>query len=211
MKHKSTSSEIDQQDQDTLPTELTAEQQYNDDNDQLEDDGPSLGVDADAQTALLRAEIDQLKKRVSTLEGDVKEAESARLRSIADFQTFRRRSDEQRIESMRFANSELIIGLLPVLDNFERALAAAQKNQSFEGLMGGVELILRQLNDFLVKQGVEQIEAVGQEFDPNFHEAIMRVDPVDQPENIVVAEMQKGYKHHNRVLRPSMVKVAKSE
>lgn len=154
---------------------------------------------------------ESVSARIADLEGKVKQEHDAYLRALADFQNFRRRSEEQRAEVAQFANRELILGLLPVLDNFERALAAAEKNQSYEAVMGGVGLILRQLQDFLKRHGVEPIEAVGKEFDPEQHEAVARVEDSDHPENTVVDEVQRGYRMHSRVLRPSLVRVARSE
>src|ERR1041385_4230323 len=146
--------------------------------------------------------------RIAQLEKELSEAKDQYLRAMADFQNYRRRSDEQRGESAQFANREPILGLLPVLDDFDGAMAAAEESQSFEKLMGGVALTQRKLQDFLAKHGVEPIEATGAEFDPNYHEAIGRVEDSEHPENTVVEDLRKGYKMHNRVLRPSMVKVA---
>lgn len=168
-------------------------------------DGPSVA------TATPESETERLKARVAELEKQLDQQQDQHLRAIADFQNTRRRIEEGKNEAIQFANREVILGLLPVLDNFERALAAAEKSQSYEALMGGVALTLRQLQDFLKKNGVEPIAAQGQEFDPNFHEAVARVDDGDHPENSVVEELQRGYTMHNRVLRPSMVKVARSE
>jgi molecular chaperone GrpE len=169
-----------------------------------------MGGDGATAVAAETTKLDALKARVSELEKQVSDEKNAHLRALADYQNYRRRSDEQRREAQQFANRELVLGLLPVLDNFERALAAAGKNQNYEALIGGVSLTMRQLQDYLTKHGVEPIEAVGQEFDPNFHEAVMRVEDSEHPENTVVEEVQKGYKMHNRVLRPTMVKVAHS-
>jgi molecular chaperone GrpE len=154
-------------------------------------------------------ELETLRARVAELEKQVEQEHAQYLRVLADFQNYRRRNEEQRGELQQFANREMILGLLPIVDNFERALAAAEKNQSYEALVGGVALTLRQLQEFLTKQGVEPIEAVGKEFDPNLHEAVMRVEDSEHPENTVVDEVQKGYTMHSRVLRPSMVKVAR--
>ncbi len=129
------------------------------------------------------------------------------LRTLADFQNFRRRNEEQMREFRQYASRELIVGLLPILDNFQRALAAAEQNQTYESLVGGVSLTLRQLQELLVKQGVKPIEALGKEFDPTYHEAVVRVEEGDEPENTVVEELQAGYTMHDRVLRPAMVKV----
>src|SRR2546427_4174076 len=158
--------------------------------------GPQGGDGATAEAAEI-SEIDSLKARIAELEKQVEDEKNAHLRALADYQNYRRRSDEQRREAQQFANRELVLGLLPALDNFERALAAAEKNQSYDALIGGVSLTMRQIQDYLAKNGVEPIEAVGKEFDPNFHEAVMRVEDSEHPENTVVEEVQKGYKMHN--------------
>lgn len=162
-------------------------------------------------TENLAEELEALRARVAELEKQVEQEHAQYLRAMADFQNFRRRHEEQRGEVQQFANREMIMALLPIVDNFERALAAADKNQSYEALVGGVALILRQLQEFLNKHGVEPIDAIGKEFDPNLHEAVMRVEDSEHPENTVVDELQKGYTMHSRVLRPSMVKVARSK
>ncbi|MCC6728314.1 MAG: nucleotide exchange factor GrpE [Chthonomonadales bacterium] len=155
------------------------------------------------------AEVKELRARVAELEQQVEQERDRALRTQADFQNFRRRIDEQRAEQARFATRELLLGLLPIIDNFERALAASERTSNYEALVGGVSLTLRQLHDFLSRNGVAPIEAMGEEFDPNLHEAVMRVDDSDHPENSVVEELRRGYTMHDRVLRPSMVKVAR--
>jgi molecular chaperone GrpE len=146
--------------------------------------------------------------RVADLEKQLKDAQDQNLRTLAEFQNFRRRMEEENRRYAAFANEELVRTFLPILDNFERALAAAEKNQSFEALMGGVALTHRQLLDLLKKNGVEPIETKGKSFDPNFHEAVERVSEADEPENTIVQELQRGYMMNSRVLRPSLVKVA---
>ena len=157
------------------------------------------------------AEISALSARVAELEAKCADAENRYLRCLADFQNYRRRAEEQRSEIAQFANREFIIGLLPVLDNFERAVAAANQAQSVEAFADGVSLILRQLTDLLQKAGVTRIEALGRQFDPNYHEAVERIHDGGHPENTIVEEVQPGYVMQGRVLRPSMVKVALPE
>lgn len=166
------------------------------------------GAGAEAATEL-NPEVEGVRTRIAELEKQVEHERNLHLRALADFQNFRRRNEEQRGELGQFANRELILGLLPILDNFERALAAAEKNKSYGALIEGVKLTLRQWQDYLKKHGVEPIEALGKEFDPNVHEAVQRVEDGEHPENTVVDEVQRGYTMHSRVLRPSMVKVAK--
>ena len=164
----------------------------------------------EAHVSALKAELEQARARIAELEAKLAESEDRYLRTVAESQNFRRRMEEQKAEERRFANRELVLGLLGVMDNFERALAAAEESASFESLIGGVRLTMRQMQDFLSKQGVAPIEALGKEFDPNYHEAVMRVEDSEHPDNTVVEELQRGYVMHDRVLRPSMVKVARS-
>jgi molecular chaperone GrpE len=100
-----------------------------------------------------------------------------------------------------------VVELLPVLDNFERAVSAAKDNPDFTSFSQGVEMILRQMQTALSKEGLKAMDVVGQPFDPNLHEAVLRVDSEEHPENTVVEELQKGYYLKEKVLRPCMVKV----
>lgn len=156
------------------------------------------------------ADIAQMQKQLRELSDQFEAARDQYLRTLADFQNFRRRTEEQKAELVRFANRELVAQLLPILDNFERAMQSAAQSQNYEALMSGVSLTYRQLQEFLQKNGVQPIEALGAEFDPNVHEAVMRVEDGEHPENTVVEELQRGYTMHGRVVRPSMVKVARS-
>lgn len=127
----------------------------------------------------------------------------------AEYDNFRKRTQREKEDLAKYATERLIAELLPVLDNFERGLAASRKTREFESLMVGVEMICRQLTGALEKEGLVAIEATGQEFDPNKHEAVMHVESDDHPPNTVVEELQKGYCLKDKVIRPSMVKVCK--
>ncbi|NLM45212.1 MAG: nucleotide exchange factor GrpE [Firmicutes bacterium] len=126
-------------------------------------------------------------------------------RMQADFDNYRKRLANEKKEWFTQAVCELISELLPVIDNLERALAA---EGSVESVREGVKLVHKQLMEILGKQGLQVIEACGKEFDPVYHHAVMQVE-CDEPENTVVEELQKGYKVNERVIRPSLVKVAK--
>ena len=124
----------------------------------------------------------------------------------ADFDNYRKRVANEKKDWSTQTVCDVVRELLPVIDNLERALEASG---SFEALKEGVDLVYRQLLTALGKHGLEKIEACGKEFDPNYHYAIMQVES-EQPENTVVEELQKGYKVKDRVVRASMVKVAKA-
>jgi molecular chaperone GrpE len=128
-------------------------------------------------------------------------------RTAADFANYRRRVDEERDGLSQFSNALLISKLLAVLDDFDRALETVPKD-IHEGWVDGVRLVERKLRSLLEAEGVTQIEALGQPFDPNLHEAVVYEETADHPDNQVIGELQRGYRLRDRVLRPSLVRVA---
>jgi len=129
------------------------------------------------------------------------------LRLQADFENYRRRTQREKEELWKYASEQLIVSLLPVLDNLERALAARDDDPA--RVVEGVELIYRQLQDVLTREGLSYISAVGEEFDPVRHEAMMQQDTDEYPDNTVLEELQKGYVLKDKVIRPTMVMVAR--
>lgn len=129
------------------------------------------------------------------------------LRKQAEFDNFRKRTEREKIESYDFAVSGFIQGLLPALDGLERGLSVTE-GETVESYKKGIELILKQLRDQLASAGVQPIRVMGKMFDPNFHQAVMREESAVLPENEIIEEMQRGYTFKDRLLRPSMVKVA---
>ncbi len=130
------------------------------------------------------------------------------LRSKADFANLQRRSVEERTMAVRFANADFIRGLLEVIDDFERMLEASEQEESASTVLEGVRLIHTKFLKVLKDNQVEPIDAVGQPFDPNVHEALMQ-QPSAEPEGTVLQMVQRGYRLHDRVIRPSRVIVAK--
>ncbi|TEB07229.1 heat shock protein GrpE [Pelotomaculum schinkii] len=128
------------------------------------------------------------------------------LRLQADFENFRRRTRQEKDDYYKYASEQLVVALLPVLDNFGLALAA--EGDSIEGFKAGVEMIYKQLLDVLATEGVTPIQAVGEPFDPTRHEAVAQDDSGEHPANTVVEEFRRGYSLREKVIRPSMVKVA---
>ncbi len=153
-------------------------------------------------TAVSSKELDDLKAQAQT-------ANENYLRTLAELQNYRRRSDESLKRQIRDANERLIKELLPVLDDFDLALDAARKTESYEQLIGGVSAVARKFLETLGKQGVASIPAVGEPFSAEVHEAVMLDEDSDEPDETVTAELRKGYTLHDRVIRPSLVKVAK--
>lgn len=151
--------------------------------------------------------IDLLVKENEELKAKIEEAENRILRLQADYENSRRRAKLDLAATEKYKSQSLITGLLPAIDNFERALQIEADNEQTNSVLQGVEMVYRSLLDALKAEGAEQIEAVGKEFDPNLHQAIMQVEDANFESNIVVEELQKGYILKDRVIRPSMVKV----
>lgn len=128
------------------------------------------------------------------------------LRSLADFENFRKRSEREKSEFHRYANLQIMKELLPVLDNFERAFSHVPDTEG--EFAKGIELIYRQLADSLQKSGLRAIGEAGVPFDPNIHEAVMREEDPSVPSHTVTEVLQKGYFLHDRLVRPAMVRVA---
>ncbi len=129
-------------------------------------------------------------------------------RTMADFENYRRRMERGRRETIKRANEELFLQLLPILDNLELALQTGE-GSSADSIVEGVGMIYRQFLDVLAKEGVKPVPALGEVFDPRVHEAVMQVDDTGAAAGTIVEELKKGYLIHDRVLRPSMVKVAR--
>lgn len=161
-------------------------------------------VDAEAALA---AELAEVKKQLAAREAALEEAQLRYLRLQADFDNFRRRTRREQQELTRIAAAGVIKALLPIIDNLERALATVEVEKN--ALTTGVEMILRQLKEILAAEGLAPIEAVGQPFNPELHEAVSREETEDQDKiNLVLEQYRQGYTLQGKLLRPAMVKVA---
>lgn len=148
-------------------------------------------------------------KRIAELESELAEMKNRYLRAQADLENFRRRTRKEMEEQAKYAGMAVIKELLPALDNLERALAASRDGNASDGLAKGVEMVYQQIFDILSHSGLKEIPAVGEPFNPEFHEAVMQIESEEHDSGIVVEELQKGYQLKDRVIRPSMVKVSK--
>ncbi len=148
---------------------------------------------------------DEAAVQLEKLTADLKEKEDRILRLQADFENFRRRTSKEKEELSAVVTQGMLKDMLPLLDNFERAMAAEAKDG--EAFQKGVEMIFTQFTEILKKNGLEHIEVEGQKFDPNFHQAVMRVQNADMEDDDIAQELQKGYMVKGRVIRPSMVQV----
>ncbi len=142
---------------------------------------------------------------------ETEERHDQMLRTIADLDNSRKRTEREKEESLKYALESLVKALIPTIDSIERAVQSTKESQDFDALAEGVEMIHKGLLSVFEKHGVTQIEAVNELFDPMQHEAAMHVESEDVPENRVIDEWQKGYMLHNRVIRPSMVSVSKGK
>lgn len=152
-------------------------------------------------------ELTAEQQMIEQLEKEKEELNNRLLRVHADYDNFRRRTREEKERDAKYRAQSLVEEILPVLDNFERALNVETKNEESKSILQGMDMIYRQLLEALKKEGVSEIEAVGKPFDPNFHQAVMQVSEEGYEANVVVEELQKGYMLKDRVIRPTMVKV----
>lgn len=152
----------------------------------------------EAQIAALTGERDQLAAEKADLKDRL-------LRTLADFENFRRRAERDRSEYVQFAAMEMVRDLIPILDDFRRAMKVETADKEYAK---GIELIDQRLFEALKKAGLEPIEAAGKLFDPNLHQAVVRVQSEEFPDQTVLEEFQSGYNFKGKLLRPAMVKVA---
>jgi molecular chaperone GrpE len=174
---------------------------------------PTNGAPEDARHARgpTRADLIEKLEDMQRVLDETREQSDEHLRGLqrtaADFANYRRRVDEERDGLSQFSNALLIGKLLAVLDDFDRALETVPPGTN-EGWVDGVRLVERKLRGLLEAEGVREIEALGQPFDPNLHEAVVYEETADHPDNQVIGELQRGYRLGDRVLRPSLVRVA---
>ena len=148
---------------------------------------------ADKKNEAMQAKIDELEDRVK--------------RQMAEFENFRKRTDKEKAMMFETGAKSVIEKILPVVDNFERGLATIPEDDENSAFANGMKMIYKQMMDELDKLGVKPIEAVGQEFDPNFHNAVMQVESEEYESGVVAQEFQKGYMYKDTVVRHSMVAV----
>lgn len=146
-------------------------------------------------------EITELKKQNEKLQDQL-------LRNAAELENFKRRMNEERIRESKYRAQSIVTNIIPAIDNFERALEVATEDEETASFLAGFKMIHTQLMEALTKEGVAVIEASGKTFDPTIHQAVMQEAAEDVESGIVLAELQKGYKLKDRIIRPAMVKVS---
>ncbi|MEI3613330.1 nucleotide exchange factor GrpE [Pseudogracilibacillus sp. SO30301A] len=173
-------------------SKLEAEEDENSDQPQEEEETVSKTLQFENEK--LTAEVEQLNDRL--------------LRNQAEFENYKRRTQKEKTAERKYKSEELALELLPILDNFERALQTEVSEEN-KGFVEGMQMVYNQLVTALQSQGIEQIETVEKEFDPNYHHAVMQIEDEEFASNIIVEELQKGYMLKDKVIRPAMVKVNK--
>jgi molecular chaperone GrpE len=148
---------------------------------------------------------DQATAEIAQLRGERDDLKELLLRRQAEFDNFRKRTERERSEYVQYAAMDTVKELLPVLDDFERAIKVECNSPEY---VKGIEMIYNRMSESLKKQGLEPVDAVGKPFDPHLHQAIERVETTDAADNTVIGEFQRGYNFKGKLLRPAMVRVA---
>ena len=156
-----------------------------------------LPVEEEAET------VDEVEKLREQLDAE----QNKYLRLLADYDNFKRRTQKDKELANKFRSQSLLADILPVLDNFERAMSVPTKSEESASLLKGIEMVQKSLLEAVNREGLEEIKAIGEQFDPNFHQAVMQEKDDSAEPGEVLQELQKGYILKDRVLRPAMVKV----
>jgi molecular chaperone GrpE len=168
------------------------------------DDTGGLATDAEIN------EVDMLKEQLEAKEAKAKENYDLYLRAMAEMDNLRKRTAREKADTIKYGKEEIIKDILPFLDSMDRALEHADTSDA-RAFIDGIRLMQDQLLCCLQKHGVERIESMGEDFDPNLHEALMLLDSADHRDNQIVSEMEKGYLLNGRLIRPSRVCVCKRD
>lgn len=168
-----------------------------------ENDAPEVSAE-ETEANVDNSDFDKLKEDFDKLNNQY-------LRLAADFDNYRKRQETERESLLKFGAENALKKLIEVLDNFERGQKALENVDDCQKVKESFGLVHKQVVETLNKLGMEEIKAEGEEFDPNFHEAVMRTPTADYPENTIINELQKGYKMGDKVLRPTLVNVAAAE
>jgi len=153
--------------------------------------------------------IRALETQLAQTKAELEKFRELALRSSADLDNYRKRMSKEREEAIKFANSSFLERLIPILDNFEFGLEAARSASSPVSILEGMKMVQKQFQDFLSSTGIEVIDATGQHFDPQLHEAISQEESKQVPDGIVIRQLRRGYKLRDRLIRPANVVVSK--
>ncbi len=212
-------------DPETVPEAASMKEQETDSSapDYLEEPGPRLDSDAEEETQEPEEEsyssvdfggdsaderLGRCKARVRQLEAEIQSLKETLLRKMAEFENLKKRTSREKDEAVRYGTASILTSMLEVLDNFDRALAVEPDSADTHSFYEGMKLIARHLQEILRAQGLSEVDPAGEPFDPFFHEAMMRRETDEVPDNTVLEVFQKGYKLKDRLLRPARVMVA---
>lgn len=155
--------------------------------------------------------MDTKDNEVSELKAEIEKINNQYIRLAADFDNYRKRQMQEREALLKYGAEETLKKMIEALDNIDRAKASVENIEDVNTVKDSYNLVFKQIYDVLGKAGLEVIDTIGKEFDPNWHEAVMQTPTNEQPENTIIAELQKGYKLGDKVLRAALVNVAVSE
>ena len=167
--------------------------------------------DVESEVTENNVEKEEVKEEVNPLQEKYDKLNNQYIRLAADFDNYRKRHEQEKEALLKYGAENTLKKMIEVLDNFERGLKAIATVEDCETVKECYNLAYKNFTDVLTKAGLEAIKAEGEEFDPNFHEAVMQTPTSDKPEHTIVAELQKGYKLGDKVLRPTLVNVAVAE
>jgi len=168
---------------------------------------PEAKQETDGGSEDLKQKLEILEKAVQEKQKELDEYKNRWYRAQADFDNFRKRSQKEIQDMHLYAGEQLLKDILPVVDNFERAMDSVQDKEN--PIYQGIRLIYQQFKNVLERHDVKEIDAQGKAFDPRFHEAVMQIESQEYENDTIIEVLQKGYLYHEKVIRPSMVKVAK--
>lgn len=174
----------------------------------LVDESRSVDPDESEVSATGATEGSEMTEKLLQLERERDDCHERWMRSQAELENYRRRANREMDEARKYQSLSLIRDLLPGLDNLRRALEAARKSSSIDELLTGVDMVMKQFDDTLARHSAQPIEALGQPFDPNLHEAIQQVPSAEHPPMTVIHELERGFVLNDRVIRPSKVVVS---
>ncbi|MGQ0809765.1 MAG: nucleotide exchange factor GrpE [Nitrospiraceae bacterium] len=191
-----------------LSSQMSMPMSHDEQNSNIIEDLDAKSQEADGGQTEEVGSVAELQQALITKTDECKALTDKYLRQAADFENYKRLTQREQRDQIRFGNEQIVKELLPVIDNLERAIRSARENGGNEALVQGIDLTLKQALEVLAKFGVRPVVSVGQPFDPSCHQAVAQVASPIVPEHTVVEEFQKGYLLHDRILRAAMVSVS---
>ena len=170
---------------------------------------PTATAETSAEAASPAADASNEESLLKQVQADLERFRDHALRTQADFENFRKRAAREKEDAVKYANASFLERLIPLLDNFELGLSAARAEAANSPILSGLDMVARQLNDFLTGTGVEPVNGEGLKFDPNLHEAVAQEESATVAEGMVIRQLRRGYKLRDRLLRPATVVVSK--